>query len=420
MTSVGSSHNLLNTQTSLWTKKSDGVSFFSGFKSSSDYKNAPRELFFKGNVIRKGVIDRFDFLMCQLLQPQKKIAAQQELESLIYRLREICSDYSAVISQMEASFQAIVSVPSNAQVVHCVVDMSPVPEPEDPPFQLHTEIPAATIHRHTSFTITLETRKFTFGRRLNMVEGTFGQLYKATYVEEGVIKRALVKQLDLGGSTTPDGVLAEYNCQGLAGDCISPKVLGLGHARERVYLAMEMIEGSDAFTEGCLGDRFVPIANQLLDHFRDLHARGIIHHDIKPENIMITPENQVKIIDYGMARKKRTDISSEEVPCSRPEGTRFGTPGYLPSRVSDHGVLASEAESNDYYALGVVFLYLYTGRDATARYPEVLRYETTDDYNRKTHQENLDLVDELPDNIVKDVIWTLMDGRMPDNISVVL
>ena len=75
-----------------------------------------------------------------------------------------------------------------------------------------------------------------------------------------------------------------------------------------MYLIMEYVEGIplDDFIRDVTGpmpeERAVPIINRILEAFNYAHQQGIIHRDIKPANIIITKDDNVKILDFGIAR----------------------------------------------------------------------------------------------------------------------
>lgn len=78
------------------------------------------------------------------------------------------------------------------------------------------------------------------------------------------------------------------------------------HAGERRYLVMDYIEGTDLWTHlrkrGCLCEaEAIALAKKIVRALAELHRRRIVHLDIKLSNIMITPEGEVRLIDFGLA-----------------------------------------------------------------------------------------------------------------------
>lgn len=94
------------------------------------------------------------------------------------------------------------------------------------------------------------------------------------------------------------------------------------------------------------------ILTQMWDGLEAAHSQGVIHRDLKAQNIMISPSGQVKIIDFGLAR-------SVHLQGMTATGLIMGTPEYMaPEQVSGKHV----DERADIYALGVILFEMLTGR----------------------------------------------------------
>jgi serine/threonine protein kinase len=132
-----------------------------------------------------------------------------------------------------------------------------------------------------------------------------------------------------------------------------------------VFIAMEYLSGQDLGqvlkASGLLSwQRAQPIVVQIVKALRAAHERGIIHRDMKPENIFVTPRDDgrefVKVLDFGIAKVMGLD---EDVPRLTRTGMIFGTPEYMsPEQAQgqsvDHRV--------DIYAVGCIMFHILTGQ----------------------------------------------------------
>ncbi|MGC2618148.1 MAG: tetratricopeptide repeat protein [Acidobacteriaceae bacterium] len=135
--------------------------------------------------------------------------------------------------------------------------------------------------------------------------------------------------------------------------------------KDDVLLVMEFIAGSTLRAQ--LGapmplDRFFPIALQCVEALAAAHSRGILHGDVKPENIMLTPTGQVKLLDFGVARRlPGSDPAWETAATQTLSGSRnmAGTPVYMSPEILRGDMPDARA---DIFALGIVFYEMLSGR----------------------------------------------------------
>ncbi len=100
-------------------------------------------------------------------------------------------------------------------------------------------------------------------------------------------------------------------------------------------------------------ERAADYALQTLEGLERLHRAGIVHRDIKPGNLLLTPCEQVKIIDFGLS------LRHGEAQAPRPAGLRIGTPGYAaPEQARDPDRVDLRA---DLYATGVTLWRMFAG-----------------------------------------------------------
>ncbi|MEX0743651.1 MAG: protein kinase, partial [Actinomycetota bacterium] len=123
------------------------------------------------------------------------------------------------------------------------------------------------------------------------------------------------------------------------------------------YIVTELVEGETLADllqrEGALPpERVVEIARQVCHALEAAHEKGVVHRDVKPGNVMITPEGRVKVVDFGIARAAgaesvtRTGLVMGSASYLSPEQAR-GEPG---------------DERSDIYSLGCVLYQMLTGR----------------------------------------------------------
>jgi hypothetical protein len=131
----------------------------------------------------------------------------------------------------------------------------------------------------------------------------------------------------------------------------------------RLYLVMEYVPGVDLGTRvrqtGPLGvAEACGVIRQAAVGLEYLHGQGVVHRDIKPGNLMLTPDGTVKILDLGLAR--RNAPGEDEEHSLTAAGVALGTPKFM---APEHARDARRADArSDLYSLGCAFYYLLTGR----------------------------------------------------------
>ena len=133
-----------------------------------------------------------------------------------------------------------------------------------------------------------------------------------------------------------------------------------------VFIVMEYVEGeslADRLRRGPLPpDRVVALGRQLAAALTAAHARGIVHRDLKPANIQITPDESVKVLDFGVAQAISLATSASTMTTttrSRPSAAVGGTPAYMAPEQWLGGMVDRRA---DIYSLGVILFEMATGR----------------------------------------------------------
>ena len=131
---------------------------------------------------------------------------------------------------------------------------------------------------------------------------------------------------------------------------------------ELAFLAMELVEGETLrhkLADGPLElTRALSIAREIARGLERAHAAGVIHRDLKPDNVMVTPDGAVKLLDFGLA--KQEVLAADELTNSGKtlDGQLLGTPGYMaPEQALGRAVDARA----DIFAMGVMLFEVLTG-----------------------------------------------------------
>ncbi|MEM7457013.1 MAG: WD40 repeat domain-containing serine/threonine-protein kinase, partial [Planctomycetota bacterium] len=140
-------------------------------------------------------------------------------------------------------------------------------------------------------------------------------------------------------------------------------VLEVGEQKGLPYFVMPFQEGMtlrkllDRETR-LESDRAIRFARQIAAGLEYAHDRGLLHRDIKPDNLWVTPEDDIKLLDFGLAK-----TNSNEAPITR-SGTVIGTPSYMsPEQVTGKHL----DQRSDLFSTGVVLVEMLTGRSPFQR-----------------------------------------------------
>jgi serine/threonine protein kinase/Tol biopolymer transport system component len=184
-------------------------------------------------------------------------------------------------------------------------------------------------------------------------------------------------------------------------------IYGLEDSGATHALVMELVEGptlADRIKAGPIPiDEALPIAKQICEALEYAHERGIVHRDLKPANVKVTPDDTVKVLDFGLAKALETEVATVDLGSSptmsrmaTQAGMILGTAAYM-SPEQARGKSADRRA--DIWAFGCVFYEMLTGKMA---------------FSGDTVSDTLAaILKEPPD-------WTLLPANTPGRIRVLI
>src|SRR6202035_5570154 len=192
-----------------------------------------------------------------------------------------------------------------------------------------------------------------------IARGGMAQVYRAMHrqLERPVALKVLFPELSVDRSFVERFRREAQAAANLSHPNIVP-VFDWGEDSGAYFIVMEFIDGrplsSILKTAGPLSaDRAADIGSHVAAALGYAHKHGVIHRDVKPGNVLITDEGQVKVTDFGIARAINTEESLTQT------GAVMGTATYFsPEQAEGIGV----DSRSDIYSLGVVLFEMVTGR----------------------------------------------------------
>lgn len=207
-------------------------------------------------------------------------------------------------------------------------------------------------------------------------EGGFGLTYQA--VQLGLNRKVCIKEYFLSGKCVRSTRMLTVQCVGLTPELFEKyRIAFESEARKLAELSHpNIVEVIDVFSENGTSYMVMPyiegqtLAGKIKDHGRIcydeavnyiaqiagavgyIHERNILHRDIKPDNIMITPDDRAILIDFGSAREFANDQTQYQ--------TVMVTHGYAP--IEQYSTNSRKGYYTDIYALGGTLYYILTGK----------------------------------------------------------
>ncbi len=188
--------------------------------------------------------------------------------------------------------------------------------------------------------------------------GGMGQVFRARDLKLG--RAVALKLLAPGAHDEEQRHRFEREARA-AGSLDHPNIVvvhDVGEQRGEPYIVTELLEGETLrriLSRGPLGPaKALDLAAQLADGLAAAHARGIVHRDVKPENVFVTDRGQVKLLDFGIAKLLESPASDLRTDT----GVIMGTPAYM----SPEQIRGQPADArSDVFAFGAVMHEMLSG-----------------------------------------------------------
>jgi serine/threonine protein kinase len=134
------------------------------------------------------------------------------------------------------------------------------------------------------------------------------------------------------------------------------RIFNQGFSESYAYISMEYFPGGDLrelIAKGLAPNVAIAILLQIAGALTAVHAQGIVHRDMKPDNVMIRGDGSLALADFGIAKQTNSEISRTK------HGEVFGTPYYL---APEQALGLPVDQRTDIYSLGILFFEMLTGR----------------------------------------------------------
>jgi eukaryotic-like serine/threonine-protein kinase len=201
-----------------------------------------------------------------------------------------------------------------------------------------------------------------FSLQVRLGRGGMGEVYRAYDTK---LKRLVALKRIVGA---PDDLYrerlwTEAQYASRLNDARIAAVYDMFEEGNEVFLVMEYVEGRtlrERLNKPISISKFLEIAAECAEGLAAAHKGGVLHHDIKPENIMLTSSDQVKMLDFGVARRLPTaSVLSTQIDNCSDRGKVSGTLAYMAPEVLEE---SESDERADIFSLGVIFYEALAGR----------------------------------------------------------
>jgi eukaryotic-like serine/threonine-protein kinase len=149
------------------------------------------------------------------------------------------------------------------------------------------------------------------------------------------------------------------------------QVYGIEDHDERSFIVMQYVKGTTLAElirkQTLTVDEVLSLAKQIVSALAEAHAHGIIHRDIKPKNIMVTENQQVKVLDFGLAKtvqRMKSREADDSISNVSQTGLRLGTVPYMsPEQLREERL----DYRSDVFSVGIVLYEMLCGKNPFSR-----------------------------------------------------
>src|SRR5215831_14626413 len=203
--------------------------------------------------------------------------------------------------------------------------------------------------------------------------GGMGEVYQAADTKLG--RSVAIKFLPEAFSHDKDRVARFQREARVLASLNHPNIAAIHGVEEidtRHFLVMELVPGetlAERIKRGALPiEEALPIAKQIVEALAEAHEKGIIHRDLKPANIKVTPDEKIKVLDFGLAKayeREQASVTLSNSPtismAATNAGLILGTAAYMSPEQARGKALDRRT---DMWSLGCVLYEMLTGKPA--------------------------------------------------------
>jgi len=193
-----------------------------------------------------------------------------------------------------------------------------------------------------------------------IARGGMGVVYKARQIS---LNRTVAVKMILAGQLAGEADIRRFHAEAeAAANLQHPNIVAIhevGEHEERHYFSMDYVEGQNLAT--LVRERPLPparaaeLVKTIAEAIQYAHQRGILHRDLKPQNVLIDEHDRPRVTDFGLAKHAGADSNLTQT------GAVMGSPSYIPPEQAT-GRQDQVGPHSDVYSLGAILYQLLTGK----------------------------------------------------------